>query len=96
MVANISDISQMAKNMVDIDETTLQKIAQETGGRYFRATDTESLEEIYAEIDTLEKSPHAGLHYREYRELDPWLLIPAVVFLSSEIVLSRTLLRVLP
>ncbi|UCF66208.1 MAG: VWA domain-containing protein [Acidobacteriota bacterium] len=81
---------------VDIDETALRKIAEETGGRYFRATDTESLEDIYAEIDTLEKSPHAGLHYREYRELYPWLLIPAVVFLGSEIVLSRTLLRVLP
>jgi Ca-activated chloride channel family protein len=81
---------------VNVDETTLRKIAELTGGRYFRATDTESLQEIYAEIDALEKSPHAGLHYREYRELYPWLLLPAIVLLAGEMVLSRTLLRVLP
>lgn len=81
---------------VDIDETTLREIAQKTGGRYFRATDTENLKQIYSEIDALEKTPHAGLHYREYRELYQWLLIPAVLFLVGEIVLGRTVLRVLP
>jgi len=39
----------------EIDEDTLKKIAEETGGKYYRATDTESLEEIYKEIDALEK-----------------------------------------
>lgn len=81
---------------VDIDEATLREIAATTGGRYFRATDTESLKEIYAEIDALEKTPHAGLHYKEYRELYPWLLIPAMALLVGEVVLSRTVLRVLP
>jgi len=45
---------------VSIDEETLQRIAEVTGGRYFRATDTASLEAIYAEIDELEKTPHEG------------------------------------
>ena len=81
---------------VDIDEKTLREIAESTGGHYFRATETENLQEIYAEIDALEKSPHAGLHYQEYRELYPWLLVPAVLLLCIEIVLSRTVLRVLP
>jgi Ca-activated chloride channel family protein len=81
---------------VDIDETTLRKIADETGGRYFRATDTQSLERIYAEIDTLEKTSHSGLQYQEYRELYPWLLLPALICLGVESVLSRTVFRVLP
>ena len=40
---------------VNIDEDTLRKVADSTGGKYFRATDTESLKSIYAEIDELEK-----------------------------------------
>jgi Ca-activated chloride channel family protein len=81
---------------VDIDEETLREIAATTGGRYFRATDTDRLQEIYSEIDALERSPHAGLLYREYRELYPWLLVPAIVFLGLELVLGRSVLRVLP
>ncbi len=81
---------------VDIDEDTLREIAKITGGRYFRATDTESLAEIYAEIDALEKSEHAGLYYQEYEELYPWLLAPALLLLAAEMVIGRTALRVLP
>jgi Ca-activated chloride channel family protein len=81
---------------VDIDEATLREIAAATGGRYFRATDTESLMGIYDEIDALEKSPHAGLHYRDYRELYPWVLVSGLVLLTIELLLGRTLLRVLP
>ncbi len=81
---------------VDIDEETLRAIAAITGGRYFRATDTDSLAQIYAEIDTLETSPHAGLQYQEYRELYAWLLVLGIVLLVTEMILGRTLLRVLP
>ena len=81
---------------VDIDEEMLREIAGATGGRYFRATGTETLKQIYGEIDALEKSPHAGLQYREYRELYPWLLIPGIMLLAAELLLSRTVLRVLP
>lgn len=81
---------------VDIDESTLSKIAAETGGRYFRATDTESLAQIYGEIDALEKSPAETPEYRDYRELAGWLIVAAACLLLGEMVLSHTVLRVLP
>ncbi len=81
---------------VDIDEETLQRIATMTGGRYYRATDTESLREIYSEIDQLEKSPQEGLQYLDYHELYVWLALPAFLLLAGEAVLAHTWLRVLP
>jgi len=81
---------------VSIDEATLKEIAGTTGGRYFRATDTDSLEAIYAEIDELEKSPQEAPRYLDYRELYPWLALPALLLLLGEAVLAQTWLRVLP
>jgi Ca-activated chloride channel family protein len=81
---------------VDVDEDTLRKVAERTGGKYFRATDTESLEKIYAEIDQLEKTEHESLDYLEYVELYPWLALPALVLLAGESLLAVTWLRVLP
>ena len=81
---------------VNIDETTLTAIAERTGGRYWRATDSESLVQIYAEIDRLEKSEHESLSYLEYTELYPWLLIPALLLLATEALLAESWLRVLP
>jgi Ca-activated chloride channel homolog len=81
---------------VDIDEDTLRRIADTTGGRYFRATDTASLEQIYDEIDKLEKSSQEGLQYLEYHELYAWLALPALLLLAGEAVLAQTWLRVLP
>jgi Ca-activated chloride channel family protein len=81
---------------VDIDEDTLKHIATMTNGRYYRATDTESLGQIYAEIDQLERSPQEGLQYLDYHELYPWLALPALLLLAGEALLSNTWLRVLP
>jgi Ca-activated chloride channel family protein len=81
---------------VDIDEETLRRIAETTGGRYFRATDTPSLEQIYAEIDELERSPHEGLQFIDYKELYVWLALPALLLLAAEALLAETWLRVLP
>ena len=81
---------------VDVDEDTLKQIAQVTGGRYFRATDTASLQHIYDEIDKLERSPEQGLQYLEYHELYVWLALPALLLLAAEAVLAQTWLRVLP
>lgn len=59
---------------VDIDEEMLQEIAQMTGGRYFRATTTEELSEIYGEIDELETTEIEEIIYRDYEDLyAPWL-----------------------
>lgn len=81
---------------VDIDEDTLKKIAQKTGGRYFRATDTESLEEVYAEIDTLERTTFTAPRFLDYYEFYPWLILPALALLVAEIGLVHTRLRKLP
>jgi Ca-activated chloride channel homolog len=81
---------------VDIDEDTLRRVAEVTGGKYFRATDTPSLQQIYDEIDQLEKSPQEGLQYLEYHELYVWLALPALLLLATEAVLAQTWLRVLP
>ncbi len=81
---------------VDIDEDTLRHVAETTGGKYFRATDTPSLEKIYDEINQLERSPQEGLQYLEYYELYVWLALPALLLLATEAILAQTWLRVLP
>ena len=81
---------------VDIDEEALRKAADVTGGRYFRATDRESLEEIYREIDELEKSEIKVSQYTQYGELFPYPLALAVVFLLGELGLSGTWFRKIP
>jgi len=81
---------------VDIDEDTLKRVAQKTGARYFRATDTQSLRDVYAEIDRAEKTPFEAPQFLDYRELYPWLAWPAFALLLMEIGLSETLLRKLP
>ena len=81
---------------VDIDEDTLKKIAETTGGRYYRATDTESLREIYAEIDRSEKTTFESPQFYDYRELYAWLLVPALGLVLAEAWLGETVLRKLP
>jgi Ca-activated chloride channel family protein len=81
---------------VDIDEDTLRAIGETTGGRYFRATDTESLRLIYQEIDQLETTEQEGLQYLEYHELYVWLALAALLLLGGEALLAQTWLRTLP
>lgn len=80
----------------DIDEDTLKQIAQITGGMYFRATDTESLKEIYKEIDQMEKTKVEVKIYMEYKELFTYFLLPGLGLLLLEIIISNTWLRRLP
>lgn len=81
---------------VDIDEDTLKQIAQITEGMYFRATDTESLKEIYREIDQMEKTKVEVKIYMEYKELFIYFLLPGLFLLLLEIAVSNTWLRKLP
>jgi len=81
---------------VDVDEPTLQQIAKTTGGKYFRATDTPSLREVYTEIDKAEKAPFDAPEFLDYREGYPWLLWPALGLLLLEVGLGETVLRKLP
>jgi Ca-activated chloride channel family protein len=81
---------------VNIDEDTLKRIAATTNARYFRATDTDSLREIYAEIDRAEKTAFAAPQFVDYREMYPWLVLPALGLLLREIGLAETGRRKLP
>jgi Ca-activated chloride channel family protein len=79
-----------------IDEDSLKKIAEQTGGRYFRATDSDSLKQIYAQIDSLEKSEVKWIDHSEYKELFPFFLIPALLLVLIETILTQTRLRRVP
>ena len=81
---------------IDIDEDTLKKIAEITGGKYFRATDTSSLQQIYKEIDRLEKTEIETLNYKEYKELFVWFLMAALGILFLELLLSNTFFLRIP
>lgn len=84
----------MAK--VDVDEATLSKIAQETGGKFFRATDTDSLKNIYAEIDRLEKTTRTVKKFERHTELFAWAVGPALLLLAAGLGLEQTRFRRLP
>lgn len=81
---------------VEIDETTLKRIADITGGLFFRARDPQSLAEIYEKINSLEKTEVKVKEYRSADELFHWFLIPALFLLLIEIFLSRTIALKVP
>lgn len=84
------------KAKVDVDDSTLTKIAKMTGGRYFRATDFESLKQTYSEIDRLEKTKVEVQNYTEYKEEFAAFLTPALLLLAIELILANTRFRKLP
>jgi Ca-activated chloride channel family protein len=81
---------------VDVDEPTLQEIAETTGGRYFRATDTESLAAIWEEIDQLERTEIEVENFTQYAERFPFALGFGLLVLMTEVGLAETVLRRLP
>lgn len=88
--------TRYANMRVDIDEPTLREVAERTGGRYFRATDTESLAAIYAEIDELERTEIEVENFTQYSEEFPVPLALGFLLLMGELGLSHTVLRRLP
>ncbi|MBI1804254.1 MAG: VWA domain-containing protein [Ignavibacteriae bacterium] len=81
---------------VEIDEALLQKIADLTGGKYFRATDNRTLKDIYQEIDRLEKTKIEVLQFRRHTEEYYSVAMFAGVFLLLELLLSQTVFRKIP
>ncbi len=81
---------------IEIDEEVLKKIAETTGGKYYLASDTETLRKIYDDINKLEKSNIEHFGYREYSELFYYFLIPALMLLGLEILLANTLFLKVP
>ncbi len=87
---------QYVRRPVQIDEALLRNVAEITGGRYFRATDTKKLEEIYAEIGELEKTKIEIEQYTRYTELFPGFVVVALIMLLLEVGLAHTRFRKLP
>lgn len=81
---------------VEIDEDILTKIAQTTGGQYFRATDNTSLQEIYAQINQLEKSKVEVENFVKYAEVYHLFLLAALILLMVEIISRYLFLRQIP
>lgn len=77
----------------EIDEQTLQAIAQKTGGQYFRATDEAMLADVYREIDALERTTIEVKDYTQYRELFGWFLLPAILVGTGKEILARFVFR---
>jgi Ca-activated chloride channel homolog len=80
----------------DVDEDTLGKIAEMTGGQFFRATDTQKLADTYAEIDRLEKTKRTVKHFEHVSELFAWALVPGLFVLGAGFWLEQTRYRRLP
>lgn len=81
---------------MDLDEGLLQKIAEETGGKYYRAKDTEGLKQIYENIDSLEKTKKEVQIFHNYKEHYHYFLWSSLAFFLLEILLSLTGLRRIP
>lgn len=81
---------------VEIDEVILKKIAELTGGEYFRATNNKALQDIYTRIDKMEKTKIEITSFRNAQELfAPWLFAGFILILL-ELLASKTILRKLP
>lgn len=81
---------------VDVDEKTLQAVARETGGLFYRATDTDSLQKIYAQINRYETSAQSVQKFEHVEELYRWALFPSLGLLGLGLLLQHTRLRRLP
>jgi Ca-activated chloride channel family protein len=81
---------------VRIDEPLLQEIAQKTGGRYFRAKDSEALSRIFRQIDVLEKTPIQVTRYTRYDETTRPLILLGLGALALELLIATTLVVRVP
>ena len=78
---------------VEIDEELLKNVANKTGGLYFRATDNKKLEEIYNEINKLEKTEVEEIKYSDSKEKYRLLIIAAIGLIFVELILKYTVFR---
>ena len=87
---------QEFKNDLGVDEELLRAIAETTGGKYFHASDSKGLTEVYGQIDQLEKSQFEESKFSEYTELFRWLAGSGMVLIVAVGVLRETRFRSLP
>ncbi len=89
-------IQQQRMVPVEIDEDMLRRVAERTGGQYFRATDKAALRQIYAEIGELEKTELEERSYTDYAERYALFLLPGLALLGLGVLLATTRLRAFP
>jgi len=82
-----------ANVQVEIDEKLLTQISEMTGGKYFRATDNNRLEEIYSDINKLERTEIEEFKYYSVDEKFRYFLAPAILLILFELVMKFTILR---
>jgi Ca-activated chloride channel family protein len=95
-VKDESGNTQLVMAKVDVDEKTLQAVSALTGGSFYRAVDTDSLQNIYEQINRLEKTTQVAQHFEHYQELYAWALFPALALLGLGFGLDNTRFRRLP
>jgi Ca-activated chloride channel family protein len=95
-VGNREFVTQRGRPDLLPDEGLLQKIAEMTGGKFYRADTTKKFQDIYAEIDRLEKTEAEVKKYAQHRELFGWLVATGLLLVMTEIVLGQTVWRRLP
>ena len=88
--------TRFQQSQVVMDEALLRMLAETTGGKYFHAADRDSLDNVYAAIDALEKTDIEGMVYSRFRERCHLVLIPAVALMLFQTILSSTVFRALP
>lgn len=82
--------------LVHFNEAGLKEVAKIAGGEFFRAADTKSLEQIYHDIDKMEKSTVSVKKYQQYRDLFPLCIMSGCGLLVGQILLSQTIWKKLP
>lgn len=81
---------------VEFNETELRKVAQTADGHFYRASDTESMTNIFKEIDKMEKTTVQYKKKEQYRDWFPWFLTAGLALISAEMLLGQTIWRRLP
>ena len=81
---------------VEFNEAGLKEVARIADGQFFRATDTKSLEQIFGDIDKMEKTTVAVKKYQQYRDLFPACIMAGCGLLVAQILLSQTIWKKLP
>jgi Ca-activated chloride channel family protein len=87
---------QLVAARVDVDEAGMRQVAEATGGTFYRATDTQSLRDVYADIDRLEKTTRTIKGFTEHDERFAWFAVPGLFLVLTELGLSATRFRRVP
>ena len=88
--------TRLVHQRVDLDEKTLQQVAETGEGKYFRASNSKELSEIYDVIDRAEKTEVKVKEFFHFKELYTYFLVPALLLFGLEVLLKTWILRVIP